>query len=88
MLRMLALIICLAAITGCATMDSRTPDNYQKNSFYSGTQQDYHCFFDSALCALDLPLSVVGDTLMTPFDGWYYYQTPDDGKKENDKVAE
>ncbi|MFG1174257.1 YceK/YidQ family lipoprotein [Erwiniaceae bacterium CAU 1747] len=88
MLRMLMLIFFLTALTGCASMESRSPNNYQRNSFYSGTQQDYHCFFDSALCALDLPLSAVGDTLMTPFYGWYYYQTPDDDERENNKVTD
>lgn len=88
MLRKLMLILAMIALAGCATIGSRTPENYQRNSFYSGTQQDYHCFFDSALCAFDLPLSAVGDTLMTPFDGWYYYQTPDGSKPENDKEEE
>lgn len=79
MLRKLIMILALTALAGCASISSRTPANYQRNSLYSGTSQDYHCFFDSAMCALDLPLSLVGDTLMTPFDGWYYFQTPDEG---------
>lgn len=77
MTRKIVLMLTLLLLTGCATVQTRTPATYQKNSFYSGTQQDGHCFFDAWSCALDLPLSLVGDTLMLPFDAWYYLQTPD-----------
>ncbi|WP_212410233.1 YceK/YidQ family lipoprotein [Erwinia sp. E602] len=76
MTRKSVLIAVIIGLTGCATVQTRTPETYQKNSFYSGTQQDGRCFFDAWMCALDLPLSLVGDTLMLPFDGWYYLQTP------------
>lgn len=82
MLRIITIITAALLLAGCATMDTRVPQNYQKNSFYSGTRVDSDCFFDRFMCTVDMPLSLVGDTLMLPFDSWYYFETSDSNVKE------
>lgn len=77
MLKKISLTLIILLLSGCATITSHTLGENPKNSFYAGTQLDYHMLHDCVWCWLDLPVSVVGDTLMLPFDTWHYYHTPD-----------
>lgn len=77
MLRKTCLALAMLLLCSCATITSHTLGNNPKNSFYAGTQLDYNMLHDCVGCWFDLPLSVVGDTLMLPFDTWHYYHTPE-----------
>ncbi|MTD28740.1 YceK/YidQ family lipoprotein [Erwinia sorbitola] len=76
MLRKTCLTLALLMLCGCATITSHTLGKNPKNSFYAGTQLDYNMLHDCFWCWLDLPVSIVGDTLMLPYDTWHYYHTP------------
>ena len=77
MLKKTCLTLIMLLLSGCATITSHTLGENPKNSFYAGTQLDYHMLHDCVWCWLDLPVSAVADTLMLPFDTWHYYHTPD-----------
>jgi uncharacterized protein YceK len=77
MLRKARLTLAMLLLSGCATITSHTVGENPKNSFYAGTQLDFNMLHDCFWCWLDLPVSVVADTLMLPFDTWHYYHTPE-----------
>lgn len=77
MLKKTGFTLIMLLLSGCATITSHTIGENPKNSFYAGTQLDFTMLPDCVGCWLDLPFSVVADTLMLPFDTWHYYHTPD-----------
>ncbi|WP_421506579.1 YceK/YidQ family lipoprotein [Erwinia rhapontici] len=77
MLKKTGFTLIMLLLSGCATITSHTIGENPKNSFYAGTQLDVNTLHDCVGCWLDLPFSVVADTLMLPFDTWHYYHTPD-----------
>lgn len=87
MLRKTGLTCAMLLLCGCATITSHTVGNNPKNSFYAGTQLDYHTLHDCFWCWLDLPVSIVGDTLMLPYDTWHYYHTPETPAKTKKSSA-
>lgn len=69
MLRIIVVIVVTSVLTGCGSIISRTiPGQGQGNQYYPGVQWDMR---DSAwryLTVLDLPFSLVFDTLLLPID--------------------
>lgn len=63
----IAMIVC--TLTGCGSIISRTvPGQGRQNQYYPGVQWDLHDSDWRYLTALDLPLSLIFDTLLLPVD--------------------
>ncbi|WP_231566751.1 YceK/YidQ family lipoprotein [Erwinia sp. 9145] len=68
-LRGLALSASLVVLTGCGSIISRTvPGQGHGNQFYPGVQWDIRDTPWRFLTIIDLPLSMVVDTLLLPVD--------------------
>ncbi|RRZ92764.1 YceK/YidQ family lipoprotein [Erwinia sp. 198] len=68
-LRALLLACCLAMLTGCGSIISRTlPGQGHGNQYYPGVQWDVRDTPWRFLTIIDLPLSLVLDTLLLPVD--------------------
>ena len=67
--RSLLLGICLLMLTGCGSIISRTmPGQGHGNQYYPGVQWDVRDTPWRFLTIIDLPLSLVLDTLLLPVD--------------------
>lgn len=69
MLKMMVVILITGGLTGCGSIISRTmPGQGQGHQYYPGVQWDMR---DSAwryITVLDLPFSLIFDTLLLPVD--------------------
>ncbi|HBV39102.1 MAG TPA: YceK/YidQ family lipoprotein [Erwinia sp.] len=69
LLRSLLLIVSLTMLTGCGSIISRTfPGQGHGNHYYPGVQWDVRDTPWRFLTIIDLPLSLVLDTLLLPVD--------------------
>ena len=69
LLRALLLACCLTMLTGCGSIISRTlPGQGHGNQYYPGVQWDARDTPWRFLTIIDLPLSLVLDTLLLPVD--------------------
>ncbi|MEZ0581640.1 YceK/YidQ family lipoprotein [Erwinia sp. STN24] len=69
LLRALLLACCLMMLTGCGSIISRTlPGQGHGNQYYPGVQWDVRDTPWRFLTIIDLPLSLVLDTLLLPVD--------------------
>lgn len=97
-MRALFLFLLLIHISGCATIISQS-DGHDNDALmcdpeqgfstiYSGTKLDAHCLYINAdnaalFCFLDLPLSLVADTIILPYT--IYSEVTDTGYCEEEE---
>ena len=68
-LKLIALCAAISLLTGCGSIISRTvPGQGHGNQYYPGVQWDVRDGPWRVLTILDLPLSLVMDTLLLPVD--------------------
>lgn len=68
-LKLIALCAAILLLTGCGSIISRTvPGQGHGNQYYPGVQWDVRDGTWRVLTILDLPLSLVMDTLLLPVD--------------------
>lgn len=68
-MRAVLLGLCVVVLSGCGSIISRTmPDQGHGNQFYPGVQWDVRDTPWRFLTIIDLPLSLVVDTLLLPVD--------------------
>ncbi|QKJ86735.1 YceK/YidQ family lipoprotein [Paramixta manurensis] len=69
MLRIIVMGCCVFALSGCGSIISRTvPGQGHGNQYYPGVQWDVRASPWRFLTIIDLPLSLVADTLLLPVD--------------------
>ena len=69
LLRSLLVVTAMLALTGCGSIISRTfPGQGHSNQYYPGVQWDIRDTPWRFLTIIDLPLSLVVDTLLLPVD--------------------
>jgi len=69
LLRGIAVAICVLALSGCGSIISRTvPGQGHGNQYYPGVQWDVRDTPWRFLTIIDLPLSLIVDTLLLPVD--------------------
>lgn len=68
-MRVMLVVVMVCVLSGCGSIVSRTiPGQGHGNQYYSGVQWDVRDSSWRFLTVLDLPLSLVLDTLLLPID--------------------
>lgn len=69
LVRIMVVILCTSLLTGCGSLISRTvPGQGHGNTWYPGVQWDLRDSGWRIITVLDLPFSLIFDTLMLPID--------------------